>query len=45
MLGFEALEAFRALDRCHARTLVIANTATLMPYPVAIGQARTHRWS
>jgi indolepyruvate ferredoxin oxidoreductase, beta subunit len=40
VLGFEALEAFRALDRCHARTLVIANTATMVPYPVAIGQAR-----
>ena len=39
VLGFEALEAFRALDRCHADTLVIANTATLVPYPVAIGQA------
>jgi indolepyruvate ferredoxin oxidoreductase beta subunit len=40
VLGFEALEAFRALDRCHADSLVIANTATLMPYPVAIGQAQ-----
>jgi indolepyruvate ferredoxin oxidoreductase beta subunit len=40
VLGFEALEAFRALDRCHARSLVIANTATLAPYPVAIGQAQ-----
>ena len=40
VLGFEALEAFRALDRCHAGTLVIANTATMVPYPVAIGQAR-----
>ena len=40
VLGFEALEAFRALDRCHAKTLVIANTATQVPYPVAIGQAR-----
>ena len=39
VLGFEALEAW-ALDRCHAKTLVIANTATLMPYPVAIGQAK-----
>jgi len=39
VLGFEALEAFRALDRCHAQSLVIANTAALMPYPVAIGQA------
>jgi indolepyruvate ferredoxin oxidoreductase beta subunit len=40
VLGFEALEAFRALDRCHANSLVIANTATMVPYPVAIGQAR-----
>jgi indolepyruvate ferredoxin oxidoreductase beta subunit len=40
VLGFEALEAFRALDRCRADTLVIANTATLVPYPVAIGQAQ-----
>jgi indolepyruvate ferredoxin oxidoreductase, beta subunit len=40
VLGFEALEAFRALDRCQARTLVIANTAILVPYPVSIGQAR-----
>ena len=40
VLGFEALEAFRALDRCHARSLVIANTAVIVPYPVAIGQSR-----
>ncbi len=40
VLGFEALETFRALDRCHARTLVIANAATIVPYPVAIGQAQ-----
>ncbi|MFA5110783.1 MAG: 2-oxoacid:acceptor oxidoreductase family protein, partial [Desulfobaccales bacterium] len=40
VLAFEALEAFRALDRCHARTLVIANAATIVPYPVAIGQAK-----
>ena len=40
VLGFEALETFRALDRCHADSLVIANTATLVPYPVAIGQAQ-----
>ncbi|MGA7578541.1 MAG: indolepyruvate oxidoreductase subunit beta [Desulfobaccales bacterium] len=39
ILGFEALETFRALDRCHAGTLVIANTAAIVPYPVAIGQA------
>jgi indolepyruvate ferredoxin oxidoreductase beta subunit len=40
VLGFEALEAFRALDRCHAGSLVIANAAILVPYPVAIGQAQ-----
>jgi indolepyruvate ferredoxin oxidoreductase beta subunit len=40
VLGFEALETFRALDRCHSDSLVIANTATLVPYPVAIGQAQ-----
>lgn len=40
VLGFEALEAFRALDRCHSRTLMIANAATIVPYPVATGQAQ-----
>ena len=40
LLGFEALESFRALNYCHARSLVIANTAAIAPYPVAIGQAR-----
>ena len=40
VLGFEALETFRALDRCHAKTLVIANAAAIVPYPVAIGQAQ-----
>jgi len=39
LLGFEALETFRALDRCHARSLVIANTAAVVPYPVAIGKS------
>ncbi len=39
LLGFEALESFRALDRCHAKTLVIANTAALAPYPVSIGKS------
>jgi indolepyruvate ferredoxin oxidoreductase beta subunit len=38
LLGFEALEAFRALDRCHAKSLVIANTAAIVPYPVSIGK-------
>jgi indolepyruvate ferredoxin oxidoreductase, beta subunit len=40
VLGFEALETFRALDRCHPDTLVIANSAAIVPYPVAIGQAQ-----
>ncbi len=40
VLGFEALETFRALDRCHGGTLVIANAAAIVPYPVAIGQAQ-----
>jgi indolepyruvate ferredoxin oxidoreductase beta subunit len=38
LLGFEALEAFRALDHCHVKSLVIANTAALVPYPVSIGK-------
>jgi indolepyruvate ferredoxin oxidoreductase, beta subunit len=40
VLGFEALEAFRALDRCHGETLVIANSAAIPPYPVATGKAQ-----
>ena len=39
LLGFEALEAFRALDRCHAGSLVIANTAAIVPYPVSTGKS------
>jgi indolepyruvate ferredoxin oxidoreductase beta subunit len=40
LLGFEALEAFRALDRCHVGTLVITNTGVIPPYTVAIGKAQ-----
>ncbi|RJR41580.1 MAG: pyruvate ferredoxin oxidoreductase [Deltaproteobacteria bacterium] len=40
LLGFEALETFRALNYCHTRSLVIANTAAIAPYPVATGQAQ-----
>jgi indolepyruvate ferredoxin oxidoreductase beta subunit len=40
VLAFEALEAFRALDHCHGESLMIANTAVIVPYPVAIGQAQ-----
>jgi indolepyruvate ferredoxin oxidoreductase beta subunit len=39
LLGFEALETFRALDRCHAQSLVIANTAASIPYPVSTGKS------
>jgi indolepyruvate ferredoxin oxidoreductase beta subunit len=40
VLGFEALETFRALDRCNAKTLVIANLAAIPPYPVATGKVQ-----
>jgi indolepyruvate ferredoxin oxidoreductase beta subunit len=40
LLGFEALETFRALDRCRRQTLVIANTGVIPPYTVAIGEAQ-----
>ncbi len=40
LLGFEALETFRALTYCHADSLVIANTATIIPYTVAVGKGR-----
>jgi indolepyruvate ferredoxin oxidoreductase beta subunit len=39
LLGFEALETFRALDRCHAKSLVIANTTASIPYPVSTGKS------
>ncbi|MEJ5330651.1 MAG: indolepyruvate oxidoreductase subunit beta [Desulfobaccales bacterium] len=38
VLAFEALEALRALEFCHAHTLMLANTAVIPPYPVAVGQ-------
>ncbi|MDI6852390.1 MAG: indolepyruvate oxidoreductase subunit beta [Deltaproteobacteria bacterium] len=40
LLGFEALETFRALNFCNRRTLVIANTGVIPPYTVAVGQAQ-----
>ena len=40
LLGFEMLETFRALDRCHKGSLVIANTSTIVPYSVSTGQSR-----
>jgi indolepyruvate ferredoxin oxidoreductase beta subunit len=40
LLGFEMLETFRALDRCHKGSLVIANTSAIVPYSVSTGQSR-----
>ena len=40
VLGFEALETFRSLNRCHAGTLVVTNTGVNVPYTVATGQAK-----
>lgn len=39
LLAFEPLEALRALPKCNARSLVIANTHPIVPYTVAVGQA------
>lgn len=38
MVGFEPLEALRALNRCNPRTTVITNLAPLPPFTVAIGR-------
>jgi len=39
LLGFEILETFRSLNRCHAGSLMITNTGVNVPYTVAIGQS------
>ena len=38
LMAFEPLEALRALPKCHAQSLIIANTAPIVPFTVAIGQ-------
>ncbi len=38
LLGFEPCETLRALNKCNTRTVVIANTAPLPPFTVAIGK-------
>jgi len=38
LLGFEPLEALRALNRCNAKTVVITNTSPLPPFTAAIGK-------
>lgn len=40
LLGFEALETFRSLNRCHSRSLVICNQGVNIPYSVAVGLAK-----
>ena len=40
VLGFEVLESFRSLNRCHPGTLVVTNTGVNVPYTVATGQAK-----
>jgi len=38
LLGFEPLETYRALRKCSSKSMVISNTAPIIPYSVAIGQ-------
>jgi len=40
LLAFEPLEAARALPKCHAGSLIIANTVPLVPFTVAVGQSK-----
>ncbi len=39
LMAFEPLEALRALPKCHAQSLIIANTAPIVPFSVATGQS------
>ncbi len=38
LVGFEPSETLRALNKCHAGTVVIMNTAPLPPFTVAMGK-------
>lgn len=38
LMAFEPMEAARALPKCHADSLVIANTSPIVPFTVAIGR-------
>lgn len=38
LLGFEPLEALRALNKCNAGTIVITSTSPLPPFTAAIGK-------
>jgi indolepyruvate ferredoxin oxidoreductase, beta subunit len=39
LMAFEPLEALRALPKCHAGSLIIANTFPIVPFTVATGQS------
>jgi len=38
LVGFEPAETLRALSKCNANSVVVTNTAPLMPFTVNIGQ-------
>ncbi len=38
LVGFEPAETLRALSKCNAKSVVVTNTAPLMPFTVNIGQ-------
>jgi indolepyruvate ferredoxin oxidoreductase, beta subunit len=38
MVGFEPLEALRAIKKCNSKTTVITNTSSLPPFTAAIGK-------
>lgn len=40
LVGFEPVETLRALGRCNANSVVIANTRPLPPFTVSIGQGK-----
>jgi len=39
LLAFEPMEAFRAMGKCNKETLVITNTARVLPFTVTTGNA------
>jgi len=39
LMAFEPLEALRAIPKCHAESLIIATTAPIVPFTVAVGQS------
>ncbi len=39
LMAFEPLEALRAIPKCHAASLIIASTAPIVPFTVAVGQS------